>query len=157
MLPPPQLVASGGTSLCFVPISITSNAHRHREVEIFAGIMKCSIPKGVLERIPREHKTPQLPERHPQTSKERNREEGPGGGPCKTQGTPKPRSPTPGTPTFQQRHRSPPSQGMPVDTAGKGHPKPEFRNPPALHLGASWQGVEQAGSTSGPIPDQRNV
>ena len=68
-----------------------------------------------------------------------------GGGPCKTQETPKPRSPIPGTPTFQQRHRSPPSQGMPVDTAGKGHPKPEFQNPPALHLepvGRKWSEQE---------------
>lgn len=40
------------------------------------------------------------------------------------------RNPTPGTPTFQQRHRSPPSQGMPVDTAGKGHaPGQSLRTP----------------------------
>lgn len=69
----------------------------------------------------------------------------------------KPRSTTPGTPTFQQRHRSPPSQGMPVDTAGKGHPKPEFQNPPDLCLGASWQEVEWARNTSGTILHHRNV
>lgn len=60
-------------------------------------------------------------------------------------------SPNPGTPTFQQRHRSPSSQGMPVDTAGKGHPKPEFQNPPDLRLGASWQGAEWLRGTSGTI------
>lgn len=40
-------------------------------------------------------------------------------------------SPTPGTPTFQQRHRSPPSQGMPVNTAGKGHAPARVPEPPS--------------------------
>lgn len=52
------------------------------------------------------------------------------------------RSPTPGTPTFQQRHLSPPSQGMPVDTASKGHapgqsprtPQPSTSEP----VGMEW-------------------
>lgn len=68
-----------------------------------------------------------------------------------------PKSPAPGTPTFQQRHRSPLSQGMPVDTAGKGHPKPELQNPPDLCLGASWQEVEWTRSRTGTILHQRNV
>lgn len=58
------------------------------------------------------------------------------------------RSSNPGTPTFQQRHRSPPSQGMPVDIAGKGHAPAESQNPPVLHLGASRQGIEWARTTS---------
>lgn len=99
-------------------------------------------PRGCQEK----QKTQNLPEKLPGTSKERQKIERRGQGWGQPMQEPRDsqqsRSPTPGTPTFQQRHRSPPSQGMPVDTAGKGHAPAESQNPPALHLGASRQGVE---------------
>ena len=101
--------------------------------------------------MPRETENPQLPREASwaKQGKAENRKKGPGVGTAHagTRDSRQSRSPTPGTPTFQQRHRSPPSQGMPVDTAGKGHTPEESQGPPARHLRASRS--QSAGSGAG--------
>lgn len=87
---------------------------------------KVSHPQGEFQRTPRGTENPGLPRKVPsdKQGKVQNSRKKPGVGAAyagKPRDAQQSGSPTPGTPTFQQRHRSPPSQGMPVDTASKGH------------------------------------
>lgn len=146
---PPQLKATGRAWPFFWSHEASLPLHcMDQEEEDFTGTTKHSIPKAILEGTPRTE-NPQLP-RKVSTNKQgkAQNKKGPGWG----QPMQEPKDswqsgrPSPGTPTFQQRHRSPPSQGMPVDTAGKSHaPGQSPRTPQSSTsepVGREWSGQE---------------
>lgn len=144
---PPRLIALGKAWPLSVPLSITSTAlcgPGSRELHCHCYVF---LPQGNPGGDAKRKRNPELPRKVSSDKQGKAQKKGKGPGRGQAMQEPKDfwqsRHPTPGTPTFQQRHRSPPSQGMPVDTAGKSHaPGQSPQTPPALHLRASGQGME---------------
>lgn len=122
---PTSATALGKAQLSFVPMSITSTALHGPGSRRLPWQYKLSHPQGDPGGDASRNRKPRTSQESFLRQARRGAEQDEGLGLGQPMQEPQDfqqsRSPTPGTPTFQQRHRNPPSQGMPVDTAGKGH------------------------------------